>query len=776
MTDFPDSAGTVFDALLEAVRQATDYNRNDQVAPAAILWTDKDREWEPLTPRLRTDLPHFLTLGDYDPEARTGPAIWLRCMIARTLPGADWPENTVPIVYLPGVSRQELRSVDECPKALQRIAELQYRGVFFTQYNARDWTILAFLQSDRSGLGLDVSHDNETVEAMKRAIVRLAEIPVEQLRGKHLEVSDFNRLLTPDPARDILTWLNEPEGIKAVWDEARWRTFCSVCQERYGFDPEADGELVGAEKLGKREGEWDGVWRRFAEAPGRYPNLPDLLRRARPSGLLLDASSWPQENERREGELRAALEDLADTPVPDVAERIRELDKEHGGRRSWVWAELGEAPLAMALEPLCRLAEAVTSTPGGATLEDMAESYFEVGWQADAAVLDALNCVRRDAEAEAVKPIVNALYGPWLEAGARRFQELIVNEEVPKPPADVATPEAGTCVLFADGLRCDVARRVGELLESRGLTADLDWHWAACPTVTPTSKPAISPVGQFVTGGDTGEDFALKTVEGDKALTADRFRRLLEEQGIQALGPGETGDPQGSGWTECGSLDTRGHEEGWKLAWRVSEELQGITDRIVALLEAGWREVHVVTDHGWLLLPGGLPKSPLSGHLAETRWGRCAVLKRGAVTEYLKYAWHWNADVTVVTAPDIRCFFAGKEYDHGGVSLQECVVPRLVVRAPAEMAARARIAHVEWRGLRCRVEVEGEAPGAKVDIRTRVNDPASTLVSPEPLDAEGKASILVVDDSLEDTAVTVVLLDGDAKVIDKQLTTVGGMS
>jgi len=620
-----------------------------------------------------------------------------------------------------------------------------------------------------------VSRDNETVEALKRAIVRLAETPVAGLRGKRLEAADFNHLMLPDPERDILTWLNDPDGILAAWDDARWRTFQSVCQERYGLDPEADGELVGAEKLGKREGEWEGVWRRFAEAPRRYPNLPDLLRRAKPSGLMLDPSAWPQENERREEELRAALQALACKPAHEVAEKIRDLDREHGGRRKWVWAELGEAPLAMALEPLCRLAECVSITLGGATLEEMAAAYFEKGWEADATVLDALNCVRREADAEAVKPVINALYEPWLEAGARRFQELVASENVPGPAVEHIGAEPGACILFADGLRCDVARRLKELLESRGLEAEVEWHWAASPTVTPTSKPAISPVSRHVQGDDSGEDFALATVEDDKSLTADRFRRVLEEEGYQVLGPGETGEPEGRAWTECGSLDSRGHEEGWKLAWRIREEVESVADRVRSLLEAGWRQVQVVTDHGWLLLPGGLPKATLSGHLAETRWGRCAVLKRGAVTEYLKYAWYWNREVTVVTPPDIQCFFAAKEYDHGGLSVQECVVPRLVVRAPAEMVARAKIASVEWRGLRCRIAVEGGTADMMVDIRTRVNDPASTLVSPEPLDAEGKASILIVDDSLEDTAVTVVLLDSNGKVIDRQLTTVGGM-
>ncbi|MBK7780578.1 MAG: hypothetical protein IPJ58_07265 [Ardenticatenia bacterium] len=49
--------------LLRAIDHCCQYNAEDQVPPAALLWTDADRQWEPLLPRLRELLPQFLTLG-----------------------------------------------------------------------------------------------------------------------------------------------------------------------------------------------------------------------------------------------------------------------------------------------------------------------------------------------------------------------------------------------------------------------------------------------------------------------------------------------------------------------------------------------------------------------------------------------------------------------------------------------------------------------------------------------------------------------------------------
>src|SRR4051794_16828971 len=121
---------TVREELLGALRSASEHNRSDVVPPAAVLWTDRERRWEPVIPSLREELP-LLTLGRYDPEALTGPAIWLRCVLVGTLPEVDLPEGT-PVLYLPGVSRSDLRAVEDCPKHLQPLAELQYRGIIFS--------------------------------------------------------------------------------------------------------------------------------------------------------------------------------------------------------------------------------------------------------------------------------------------------------------------------------------------------------------------------------------------------------------------------------------------------------------------------------------------------------------------------------------------------------------------------------------------------------------------------------------------------------------------
>ena len=767
-----DSA-TFFDALLASLRHASDYNKGDQTPPAAVLWTDKDRQWEPLVPRLRAALP-LLTLGPYELSTRTGPAIWLRCMIARTLSEADWLQDETPILYLPGVSRQDLRAVAECPQALKPLAELQYRGTLFTQKNARDWTIEAYLRSADGGLQIEVSTDAPTREALPRTLLRLADEPLAALRAEvPLTAGKLNALLNPEPVRDLLLWMNDPQGQRAAKDVAVWGAFRDHCRSQLGFDPEADGALTAAALLGQRQGAWQSVWNRFAEAPVRYPALPALLRQARPAkadDLFFDPSAWPQDNDDAETALRSDLAALPDSQA-EARRQVRDLEQRNGLRRQWVWAELGQSPLASVLPALVALADATEAALGGTTPQEIAASYTGGGWRADIAVLDALAGVAAGADVAAVKHALNVLYHPWLRAAAEAFQESIRRHPLPLPTASAPTPKAGVCTLFADGLRYDIAERVAAALEENGQTVKRDWQFTALPGVTPTAKPSVSPVAALL-GPGMGFDTTV-LADGTK-VTAEVLRREMIGQGYAILSGDGTGSPTGAAWSETGHLDEYGHGQGWRLALRVAEEVKGIAERVAALLEAGWQEVRVVTDHGWLLLPGGLPKAELPEHLTESRKGRCARLKPNSQTDQQTVPWRWDPDVRIAVAPGIGCYVAGREYEHGGLSPQECVTPVLTVRAGASTLPVATLEEPKWRGLRCRVQVLDPTPGLTVDLRTKAADAATSLASsPKPVDGAGQAALVVEDDSRLGDPVHLVLLDAAGNVIAKQTTVVG---
>src|SRR5690606_1343374 len=139
-----------------------------------------------------------------------------------------------------------------------------------------------------------------------------------------------------------------------------WEAFCTSCDNKYRFHPEHDGPITAAKHLGQRvTSEWQLVWNRFGENPTAYPNIPDLLRQGRnlkDMPLFHDASSWPQDNEAAEDALRLRLSALLDAQPADARKQLTDLENEHGKRRGWVWARLGQSPLAHAVEHLAALA------------------------------------------------------------------------------------------------------------------------------------------------------------------------------------------------------------------------------------------------------------------------------------------------------------------------------------------------------------------------------------------------------------------------------------
>ena len=772
------SGNAVIEALVGSLEAAAKYNPNDVVHPYTVLWTDHDAQWQPIIPQLRRLLPQLLTFGEYQPNQRIGPAIWLRSVVDRGLPEIELPEGVTPIVYLPGVSRQELRAVEECPDSLKPLVELQYRGACWNQKNGKDWTVEAFLVSEEGGLGLDVARDATTRRAMLGALAELATTSVDRLKGKHLEAEDFDKLFSDDPAKDLLVWLGEPEAVKSGWKSGRWRAFKSRCKADFKFDPDKDGELVGAELLGRREDPWAAVWERFTESPLLYPGVPDLLIKAMPSDLFIDPSSWPQNNENEEEALRQSLLAMEESTPTKARERILELDMSHGPRREWVWAKLGQARLANALGHLAELAEGTATKLGGASTAEMAKLYIDAAWEVDSAALSAMAAVKSSADSQAVSKALNAVYRPWLESAAEHLQTLAEKDPLPGHDGqglEDLLVESGGLVLFADGLRFDVSQRLVERMRSKGWSVTLSTRWAGLPTVTATAKPAVSPVTKGIKGLSLGEDFLPATADGEQPLTTDRFRKLLATAGYQYLRTIEPGDSSGRGWTENGELDKLGHSLQGRLAGRVEEQVDLLLERIEFLLDTGWREIRVVTDHGWLWLPGGLPKVDLPKYLTASRWARCAAIKGGSKVEVPTVKWHWNAHERVAVAPGIACFGAGNEYAHGGLSLQESLVPVIRITA-GETAAKtaAKIGDISWVGLRCRVQVETAAPGLSVDLRSKVNDPSSSVGKVRPVDANGAASLLVADDELEGTLAVVVVLDASGHVIAKLPTIIGG--
>jgi hypothetical protein len=764
---------TVLVSLVAALRKAAEFNKHELVAPRVILWPDTERLWASCIEAVRGSLPALWTLGDYAPETATGPAAWLRHRLDTHV------GDQTPVIYLPGIGRGAFRSADQCPKEATHLFALQFQGQFWSQKNGKDWTPAAFLANAEGGLGLDVAGDQDTRKAIQECLRALVRVEVARLREHRLEAADFRALVTTDPPRTLLRWMGAPDQVKAELGTAEWGTFCAVCRTMYGFEPAGDGPLAAAEKLAQGKGAWPTVWQRYKEAPRSYPGVKELLHAMYPLNLFDQQVEYrPRWNQQAEERLEEGLLGLAEATPKDALAAVQMLAAEHAHRAGWVWAVLGDSPLARAIVHLRDVADVVQAGGSPSTWEGLADYYRSTAWKADYAVLRALAEARSAAATKAVTVAVRAVYLPWLERLATLTQSLMASYPTRGPSACRALAvEAGTVHVFADGLRFDLARALEERIAEAGasITTELRCDWSALPTVTATAKPAFQPLAARLGGPLTGTGFQSKELATGKDLVQARFKQLVAELGMPFLESSDVGLPIGCAWTEHGSVDTYGHEQGAKLAWRIEEELSGLHQRITDLLRAGWTKVNVVTDHGWLMVPGGLPKIDLPLHLTASRWSRCAMPEPGAKHGYPVTSWFWDPAEAVVLAPGVACFVAGKEYAHGGVTMQEALVPCLTVTAKQDREATVVVLKEHrWVGLRLQVVFDGAA-GLTVDLRGKVADPTTTVAAnPATIAPDGlKTSLLVPDDDRLGTTAHLVVIDRGGACIFKHAIVIG---
>ena len=753
---------TVREHLVRALYTAADFNSADVVGPSAVLWTDADGAWGGVVSALRSDLT-IVALGGFAPEQMIGPVPWLRLQVADY--GKASSSSGPLVVYLPGVSRKDLNDPSELPQDLQPLAGLVHLCTFFSQRNGSDWTPSAFMSNEVHGLGLALAGSKETKEALVRAFPRLLDTQVRDLKGRTLESSDFDKLLVDDPPRQLLLWMNNPDGYQADLEaKGEWDGFVSLARQQYKMDLLGDGVLRAGQLLGELEGKWAEVWNRFTDAPQTYPQVVGALRAGKPDDVMisLHPDSWPQDNEQAEEEAFAALSSMTGAPIGEVRTRLTQLREDHAHRLDTVWAKLQLTPAAVLIERLGALATATSTVGVGSEPASLAGQYASDGWRADAAFVAALSALELGHPSALVaEEIAEALYRPWLEETVRQFQNVwLTSPPIGREPGVSLDEPQGTCVVFVDGLRFDVAADLADALEERGLDSDLQWGLAGVPSVTATCKYAVSPVAEILQGG---KELAPTTPAGG-VVDQESMKRLLADNDWQFVPADAVGDPVGRGWTEGGDIDQLGHGLGSKITHHLPDQVRQLTLRVAELVNAGWKRVVVVTDHGWLMLPGKLPKHHLPEHLTVVRKGRCARLadavERPAETPVLP--WRWDSTVQIALAPGIHAFEAGKAYEHGGLSPQECVVPRIVVTKHASSTPFAPKIDYNWVGLTLKVEVLDAPEGCRVDIRSKANDGSTSLATAPKVLKDGKARIVVEDEYQGQAGVIVITSPEDA--------------
>ncbi|SEM42715.1 hypothetical protein SAMN04487770_13841 [Butyrivibrio sp. ob235] len=772
-----DNDKRIIDILIRKIRQLSDYNDSAEVKPAVILWPDAERRFEYAIKVLQTEMNELFVLGDYNPPEKTGPAIWLRCAMTGTVP-IEYPKDRVPVIYMPGVGREKFRPETSEP-LLKPLIPLQYLGRFFSQRSSKDITPFSFLGNTSEGIGLDIPDGVEVRETLKLALPVILNMRLSELIDQHIDADYLNGIVAGgDTINSLLGYINSGDDI--FQDDVQRLALKKLFKSRYGLDLDKDTQINAAEMLAKHcTLEWKSVWKQYEMAYDTYPKIEEQIRKCYyepfiiPGKYAKSEEGWPQYNDQQETQLLYSLKNLADKSEEEIIAGIELLEKEHSLRIETLWGRHGQAQIARATAYLDKIVKAFEKRIQGSTINELAEYYRKCGYKADQNALLSLQSTQNDEQMTCIKNLLSGFYKNQIDHVTTAFQKAVEKEGYPYTGMDIRYKK-NTCILFVDGLRYDMAKMLEEKLiaSSDEYKVSEKEFWCPFPTVTACGKYAVSPIISELEG-TICDDYGPVFKDTGIMINSTSFKKRLENKGWIIITDASVKEGD-YGWCETRSIDKLGHDKQCSMAKQVDMLITEIYNKIVELCNAGWKYIEVVTDHGWLFIPNKMPKCTLPGSMTESNGGRCAKMAEGVPCEYQQVPWSWNSDVEVAAARGIGSFVDGKEYAHGGLSLQECLTLQLEV-SRASVVETTEIKNVSWKGMACSFDVSGDVDSIIADIRVAPADSSSSLVDKKKQpDSDGHTRLIVTADDIEGKSAYIVLISNlDKKIINQKQIQIG---
>ena len=214
---------------------------------------------------------------------------------------------------------------------------------------------------------------------------------------------------------------------------------------------------------------------------------------------------------------------------------------------------------------------------------------------------------------------------------------------------------------------------------------------AMLPTVTAIGMTALLPLSGASVGLQMKANNLHPSVNGrDMAVLANRIKHL-EAFGAACIDIAKaeaTDKPP----PEAGDLlvvyghydvDHIGHGEARTLVRHVQIEEIRLARLVRKLHRWGYSAVHIVTDHGFVLLDETkLPEEvPCDKEWCHVYKDRFAIVPATADLPVATFPFLWDSDVKVAVPPGLAFFKAETSFSHGGAALQEMVIPHLTSRS-----------------------------------------------------------------------------------------------
>jgi len=404
--------------------------------------------------------------------------------------------------------------------------------------------------------------------------------------------------------------------------------------------------------------------------------------------------------------------------IADKVQAVAFCRAQHGAfrqRAQGFWAREGSLPgwavLELMAEVIIGADDALTELLHHTTPQALIERYTQEWWQVDRAYRHFRATVDRGVgHLDAALKWTQRIYQDWLEAANERFGEALLQEgQWPPPPLALGvsglwadSPAGGLrrrAVVVVDGLRYELGQELAGRLRP-GPQVTPDFALSTLPSVTSLGMAALLPGWPTFqvdyAGGQwtiTAPGFAgnLATRAGRLAWLEAHLGRVAVFDLDQWLSTPLADVSQGVPWIVVTSTEIDALGEGAAaVAWHAFDALlERLQQAVRRLLAAGCDEIHIVSDHGFLLREAiretdkvavDVPASDLLKKAERYLVGRDlppANLPALPVS---------GSDDLVACFPrGVGCFLTPGPYNfmHGGISLQELVTAHVTVQQTA---------------------------------------------------------------------------------------------
>jgi hypothetical protein len=447
--------------------------------------------------------------------------------------------------------------------------------------------------------------------------------------------------------------------------------------------------------------------------------------------------------------------------------------------------------------------EAIEKARACTTTEEVVRLYLDYAGRVDRAHWRLVADAAHESDLEEVVAVANRAYGEYLASLNSVFFEALRSVDAwaiggAPPIADIAAgvwrSRRPFAVVIVDALRYDCALEIRERL--RLPETALAPALACIPTRTWAGMTALLPLAgeplRFEPGPGEGRLRSAKT-GANFADRQTRLQLLRERVGATCMeiteAEGAPRPPKPLPDILCvfghETIDSLGHDNTSDLIRHLHIEVERLVRLVGKLHQWGYPEVHLLTDHGFVMTSDEVPPPvvPIPADRALVAKGRYAILAEGAVVDAKTFPFPLDPTVRVAVPPGMACFKEEKSFAHGGVAVQEVVIPHLVSRketVPERVGVRVLPAAYEVKThavkvileplLSTRVDLFTRTLGRTVEVDLRRQD-ASVLVRPVrkeivPDPAQTTTVVLLLDDKLAFTQGE--LLDLVVRDIDNQ--------